>query len=462
MQPFVFWFGFLSLLLMDLIIFDRLQDPLVHANPMTWLFSSLFLLGTIALPWTYWLKRSAIVFARLAALVCTIMLALTVYAWLPAADVFIDCKNSCNPKVGTVWPLIFVWISAIGFFTFALWPQWALIRNEIKTNSAKAYIWYATLLTWTIACAVIFGKNISVPIILNSLSSTGKLIFYLAAILSGLVAIGFLANLPRLRKVRKARADFEAMNTSTKEEVLRFIDEQSRLGQHQLLYMSVDRAIAPTDLAKVGGHPLALSEESWPADSEHQAARFLMQMPLRAPRLPLQWRSRILTIFLLDGHCVVRSYDLDLQALQPLAPPLPDSDLPYPLEEIAVPFEPSFPNDADSTESFDSEEFFAKIPSLKAKLTKYSRHPKLLLGMLFGNSSLATELEPSNLILVGGEPHLIQNDHPARCKICDHPLRFLMQSCDVTENFELGDSGVIYIYGCDSHPDYCEAFVDTY
>ena len=65
-------------------------------------------------------------------------------------------------------------------------------------------------------------------------------------------------------------------------------------------------------------------------------------------------------------------------------------------------------------------------------------------------------------ILVGGGPELIQGEHDTLCALCAQPMRFLCQFGDVTESFELGDCGVGYVYGCDAHPEHCQAFVDCF
>lgn len=71
------------------------------------------------------------------------------------------------------------------------------------------------------------------------------------------------------------------------------------------------------------------------------------------------------------------------------------------------------------------------------------------------------QLDAEDAILAGGDAQLIQNEHDPLCPACQQPMRFLFQFGDVTEDFELGDCGVGYVYGCDAHPENCVGFVDS-
>jgi hypothetical protein len=41
-------------------------------------------------------------------------------------------------------------------------------------------------------------------------------------------------------------------------------------------------------------------------------------------------------------------------------------------------------------------------------------------------------------------------------------MRFLFQAGDVIPNYNIADAGVIYVYGCDEHPENCVAFLDSH
>jgi hypothetical protein len=187
---------------------------------------------------------------------------------------------------------------------------------------------------------------------------------------------------------------------------------------------------------------------------------FLMQMPLRAPRLQPQWHNRILVLYLVDHQPLVRSYDQNTQQLRLLSSPLP-SEIPRALAEVAMPYLPS--SDETETEGgFDPGVIFSRVPDLRNELLKFSSHPEMLLSMLLNGPSTQRALDATDQILVGGDPILIQNEHKAPCPVCNQPMGFLMQSCDITDSFEFGDAGVVYIYGCDAHPDNCAAFIDCH
>ena len=460
MNPLIFWAGFLTLLLLDLIFFDRLDTPTVKGDLMAWLMGCLFIIGTIALPWKYWFKRSALILVRAAALVGVVMLALTVLAWLSAADVFVVRQCDCPPRVGTFWPLLFIWVAAIGIYSFALWPEWTQFRKGITSWSIKTIAWYSALLVWTTACDAVFVRNITWAVVTQSFLSLGKILGVIALIIDAIAAIIFLVDLPSRRKHKRVRADFVAMDSSVRDGLIRRIDEQCRLGPHQLCYRIVDRQPADSDLAKVGGLPLALHSESWPTDNDGKPGKFLMQIPLRAQRLQPQWHNRILVLYLIDYQPLVRSYDQNTQQLHLLPSPIA-SEAPRALTETAMPYVPT--SDESETEGgFEAEIIFSRVPDLRNELLKFSPHPELLLSMLLNGPSTQRALDATDQILVGGDPILIQNEHDAVCSICNQPMRFLMQSCDVTDSFEFGDAGVVYIYGCDTHPDNCEGFIDCH
>jgi hypothetical protein len=63
---------------------------------------------------------------------------------------------------------------------------------------------------------------------------------------------------------------------------------------------------------------------------------------------------------------------------------------------------------------------------------------------------------------MGGEPELIQGDHGGggTCHQSGRKLRFLFQLGDVLGLG--GDAPVVYVYGCDEHPDEVVAFLDMY
>jgi hypothetical protein len=88
-------------------------------------------------------------------------------------------------------------------------------------------------------------------------------------------------------------------------------------------------------------------------------------------------------------------------------------------------------------------------------------HSTQVLSQLIAGESMIS-FGAEDVILVGGDPEFIQSEHDAKCPICQGSMRFLLQFNDVTNESEMGDCGVGYVYGCDVHPDQCIGFVDCF
>jgi hypothetical protein len=104
----------------------------------------------------------------------------------------------------------------------------------------------------------------------------------------------------------------------------------------------------------------------------------------------------------------------------------------------------------------------ALVPGLKARVEQLSKYPGMVLSKILMAPAQTMSLSLEEAILVGGDPYFIQGPHDPKCAVCRQPMRFLFQFGDMTQNFQLGDCGIGYVYGCDTHPNRCEGFVDCY
>jgi hypothetical protein len=86
--------------------------------------------------------------------------------------------------------------------------------------------------------------------------------------------------------------------------------------------------------------------------------------------------------------------------------------------------------------------------------------PERVLPLVVVPGARTFELDTFLVSLMGGEPELIQDPHGAVCPVCAAPLRFLFHVGDVLGL--PGDAPIVYVYGCDAHPEQVEAFVDVH
>jgi hypothetical protein len=64
-------------------------------------------------------------------------------------------------------------------------------------------------------------------------------------------------------------------------------------------------------------------------------------------------------------------------------------------------------------------------------------------------------LDVSDIVQLSGNPQWVQDDPgPICCARCEQPMRFLFQFGDLSGQSRLGDAGVCFVFGCDTHPDH--------
>ncbi len=457
-RPF-FWIVFLAAIFTSVF----LASSMPH-EPVPMFLVALVWVGTAAFAWHRWVSPDVTRFKRGAAGVGAAIVVFSVYEWLPQHDVFVT-DSKCDNSPGTFWPLLFMWLAGAGLSAYALLGNISTVREIVRPTMRTVISWMAVLV-WTAACAYVFVNNITMDVFIESMRLAGYVVGSIALFIGGMFALGWLFTFPQRRRMKQAAADYASLDEASRRGMLDLIDSHSRQGEFILMYRPVDLAASAVSGARIGGDPVALPDETWPTNDDGRPGIFLLQLPLVAPRFPAQWQGRIVVVFLVEYSLLVRSYSPSaIPQLTTLHNPQDETVVvKQELQELAIPYVPNPQGEEDEDEEdegggFDTTQLLARIPELQARLEQVTKYPVYVLNQIIeGKAQLAAE----DAILVGGDPQLIQGEHDPLCPVCRQPMRFLFQFGDVTEEFQLGDCGVGYVYGCDAHPEQCVGFVDCF
>lgn len=458
MSPLVFWAAIIAAFFMSITLSAAEPHNVaqVAGAALAWIV-------TVSLGWARWVGRPASWLGQLAAAAGAIILVALIHDWLPRVDVFVIYRRNCPPRMGSFWPLFFAWVGGAGLQTFALWGRRLPIKGMRTTPTLRAVAWWSLMLVWTVACGLVFVRNINSVAVGVSLTSAAKVLGILLVV-GGIVAVPlWLTTRSESKARRKALADYEAISAATRSSLLTLIDTHARRGEFRLLYRIVNGKNADHLLARVGGEPMARPDEMWPLDDEGHPGKFLLQLPLAGVAHPV-WNDRLLTVYLLEHELLVKSYP-SAANLVARAAPVGVTQLPaQALDALAIPImeSPGCDDEEPEHEALSSEWLMQTVPGLEERLSALTAQPVRVLSMLLDGRDATGSSVTEEPILVGGEPELIQGQHDPRCETCQEPMRFLLQFRDVTDSDELGDCGVGYVYGCDAHPEHCQAFVDCY
>jgi hypothetical protein len=208
--------------------------------------------------------------------------------------------------------------------------------------------------------------------------------------------------------------------------------------------------------------------ENWPSNDDGSPGAFLLQLPLVA--VPMgAWEGRLIAVYLMEHDLLVRSYGAELvgELVATTNPSTEPKVEPRELQALAVPAAtlPQPGADGDEDDEYNGlnfERIMEEVPGLKSRLTEFTAYPVQVLSRILAGGTAGAAFDTEESILVGGAPVFIQSSHDPMCAICQQPMRFLFQFGDVTDDFVMGDCGVGYIYGCDTHPEHCQAFVDFF
>jgi len=192
-----------------------------------------------------------------------------------------------------------------------------------------------------------------------------------------------------------------------------------------------------------------------------------MQVELSHPGLAPVWQGRLITVHLVDWQPVVQSFAASevasLRLLELPAAPLPERRLLHvPLPETAGAREAANEDDEDLPSPYEPGALLAATPGLEQALADQGTRPADLLAQVLQRDGFGYSLETPDVAYVGGKPEFIQDEKPLACPTCRQPMRFLFQFGELFLPFRLADGGVGYVYGCDAHPERCEAWLDSH
>ena len=233
--------------------------------------------------------------------------------------------------------------------------------------------------------------------------------------------------------------------------------------------------------SRCGGAPYGEAGEQWPTRDEDslEEAAFLIQVRLGEP-LPSPWLGRLVVVFLkFDVTQTVLVYAAASPAKYARRPGRPDASpecglMSLPIPKAKPPATHHLPEQVAAAESpaestgsenawqlpYDPALLLESVPGLREELRQFTRRPADLLAQLMVPEHYGYGFDLSDIVQMGGGPQWVQDDPgPMTCPECGQPLRFLFQFGDLSGQSRLGDAGVCYVFGCDSHPDRAQSLV---
>lgn len=450
MSPVVFWPAFFMAICISSLLSTEPPHNLAQVSGavLAWIV-------TFGLAWNRWSGRSSGLLWRLAAVAAAVILMALIHDWLARTDVFVIYRSNCPPRMGSFWPLFFVWISGIGLQTFAAWGLRFRYKNFLFTPTFRSAAWWLVSVVWTLACGTVFTRNINAVALVVSLTSLAKLLGVLVAVAAVGMLFLWLPSRSEAAARKKALADYDAISPANRLAMLSVIDSAARTGAFRLMYRAASGKEVADSLARIGGHPLAGSDEAWPT-VEGVPGQFLLQVAL-ADVSGAAWANRLIAVYLMQESLRVKSYACASDLVVKTAPANAAQIAMQPLKSLALPV--ALPAYRDGDEPLGGDALIERTPGLGDMLAKLTTQPARVVSLLISGGASGT-VETEDAILVGGKPVLLQGPHEPHCDVCQQPMRFLLQFGDVTQDAQLGDGGVGYVYGCDAHPAHCQGFAD--
>lgn len=297
------------------------------------------------------------------------------------------------------------------------------------------------------------GRNAS----LNSLTGfCGVLTFVIgiAVILLGVSILFALVCLPHLIRTMPVRHAYKDLPSGVAEKVIQLI-ECEKTAEPGVTFLKRSDGV-PLDeelfvVSRVGGSPYMEPGDENPQKDIDKPETFLLQVRIDEPALGDAWQGRLLAVFQTRKFELVKSYEspsLD----QYTRADFESAPICYPLRHIHAP-----------REILNPKQLCENIPAIKEVLRPYTNDFAGLLTQILRPNHHHDSFEPQDLAYIGYEPMLIQPPlHEPHCDRCDQPMRFLFQFGEIIPARRMADAGICYVYGCDNHPEQCEAFVQSH
>jgi|GEM_PF-3138856 len=429
-------------------------------------FAALFWIALVALVWTRWVRRQAGWLMQLAATVALAMLVSAVWTWTSRTDVFLDARCGCASAVA-FWRLLLAWAGGVGLCRLILASA---LSRLLRPRTLREWLVTLLLLAWTALCGWVLARNVSVEVLA---ASVRPLLLGLGLPLLVLAAIaGWISHASHgwRRRRRQAKADYLALDAAARQRILSLVERAAARGPRLLLYQQEGEAGWQLQTPHVGGAALLPADLDWPVAAGGDPAVLLLQLPLPEV-LPAPWPSRVVTLWWLPSQreAVVASHARAAAVMEREQPVRTTTDWPLEvprqgLRALAVPAPTRHPDGEDEDEQDEDicALLLARDAGLRRLMAAASPQPREVLARVVTGDPEADAVDACSSVLVGGLPQLIQGPHAARCDLCAAPLRFLFSSGDLARGHAFGDSGIVYVYGCDAHPDQCRAFVDSH
>lgn len=270
-----------------------------------------------------------------------------------------------------------------------------------------------------------------------------------------------------VRRVRTARRAAE-LPEDIRRQVLESIDLAGRDdGTLALLLRKIDGP-GSDPYSRIGGAPFLPAGVVLPPLHSETGSVFLAQVRLQSPPLPETWSNRVLLLFKdAAGELAAFSAGPADPALQPVLHSAPSHPLTVPsangLEPLRLPLVDSNDDgiqEAPPRPSYSPAPLIRRVPVLRQLLSSCPDSPERLLPHILVPGIGTHEIDTFHVCLMGSEPELIQGEHDAICGKCSQTMRFLFQLGDVLGL--PGDAPVVYVYGCDAHPDQVSVHSDIH
>lgn len=262
----------------------------------------------------------------------------------------------------------------------------------------------------------------------------------------------------RTRLQARTRAAAATLPASVHREVLDLVDRAGEEDGTTLLLLRPDLDGSRDGSSHLGGDPCLAPGASWPANDAGAPARFLAQVRLESPPLPPPWAGRPVLVFEgPDGGVFARPGATGATPTQ--APAGVPRAAEVPISTLRLPRARAVDDDEDDA-SFAPVPLVRRVPAMRPLLERYGETAEHLLAYVLIPGINTHEVDTFHVCLMGGAPELIQGEHEARCQACAAPMRFLFQLGDVLGI--PGDAPIVYVYGCDVHPERFQAFVDNH
>lgn len=279
-----------------------------------------------------------------------------------------------------------------------------------------------------------------------------------AGLFGAFVSALVVFNIRRVRTRRVADALLEAV----RREALALIDRAGLEDGTRVLLLRVITGKGGDPYSRIGGKPLLPPGWVPPKSVAREGSEFLAQVRLQSPPLPAIWSDRVALLFCDSTRQLVACSSASVDPVDSQWPATAWVGLERGVEPLRLPpgdMVDNEPDDIGPSSPYAPRSLCRRIPALRHILASYDKPERLLPHILVPGIG-THEIDTFLVCLMGGEPELIQGEHGAACRRCSRPMRFVFQLGDVLGI--AGDAPVVYIYGCDEHPEDLDVYLDSH